>query len=100
VGKPEGLVVQVGHKPYPFVGKSSTAVRLYLPSFTLTGQMQCAKGKRVWDVLNLGMRFLPLTDVEIYPSAGSSESGVSFIAVNKSQVLSLEELGTPWQSRG
>lgn len=99
-GQTMGLGDQVGHKLYPFVGKSSTAVRLYLPSFTLTGQMHCAKGKRVWDVLNSELRFLPLTNVEIYPSAGSSESGVSFIAVNKSQVLSLEELGTPWQSRG
>ena len=98
-GQTRGLGGQVGHKPYPFVGKSSTVVRLYLPSYTLTGQMHCAKGERVWDVLNSELRFLPLANVEIYSSAGSSESGVSFIAVNKGQILCLEEVGTPWRSR-
>jgi len=88
-----GLGGQVGHKPYPFVDKSSTVVRLYLPSYTLTGQMHCAKGDHIWDVLNSELRFLPLTNVEICSSG--SESGVSFIAVNKGQILCLEELGAP-----
>jgi len=92
-GQTRGLGGRVGHKPYPFVDKSSTVVRLYLPSFTLTGQMYLAKGKRVWDVLNSELRFLPLTNVKIC-SLGS-ESGVTFIAVNKGQILCLEELGLP-----
>lgn len=89
-GQTEDLVGQVRHKPYPFVDKSSTVVKLYLPSFTLTGQMHCAQGERVWDVLNSGLMFLPLTNVEICSSG--SESGISFIAVNKGQILSLEEV--------
>ena len=84
---------EVGHKPYPFVPKRSAEVTLYMPLYTLTGRMHCAKGKRVWDVLNSGLRFLPLTNVEISHSAGGSESGVTFIAVNKGQILFLEELG-------
>lgn len=62
-----GLGDQVGHKPYSFVGRSSTAVRLYIPFYTLTGQMHYAKGKCVSDVLNSGLRFLPLTNVKICP---------------------------------
>jgi len=94
-GETRGLGGQAGHKPYPFVPKWYTAVRVYMPLYTMTGQVHHPKGRRVVDLLNSGMRFLPLTDVEICPSAGNSESGVSFIAVNKPQVLSLEELGIP-----
>ncbi len=90
-----GHAGKTGHKPYPFIEKLSIAVALHLPSYTLTAQMHCAKGERVWDVLNIGPRFLPLTNVEICPSTGSSESGVSFVAVNKGQILSLEEVGIP-----
>ncbi|GAH38922.1 unnamed protein product [marine sediment metagenome] len=92
-GQSRGLGGRVGHKPYPYVEKLAVGVKLYMPSYTLTGQMQCTKGQGVSDVLNSEMRFLPMTNVEICPSAGGSKSGVSFIAVNKGQIISLEELG-------
>jgi len=92
-GQSRGLGGRVGHKPYPYVEKLAVGVKLYMPSYTLTGQMHCAKGQGVSDVLNSEMRFLPMTNVEICPSAGGSKSGVSFIAVNKGQIISLEELG-------
>ena len=81
---------KVPHKLYPFVSKSAATVRLYMPLYTLTGQMHCAKGQRLYDVLNTGERFLALTNVQIVPSGGSSES-VSFLAINKEQIISLEE---------
>lgn len=88
-----GLGGQVGHKPYPYVPKLFTkSVKLYMPLYTLTGQMQCGETRRVVDVLNSEPRFLVLTNVEISPLAGKSESGISFIAVNKEQILSLSEL--------
>lgn len=87
-----GLGGQGGHKPYPFVPKWYTAAKVYMPFYTLSGQVHYPKGRRIMDVLNSEIRFLALTNVQIYPSAGSSESGVSFIAVNKEQILSLEEL--------
>ena len=83
------------HKPYPFVEKTPVAVKLYLLSYTLTAQMHCARGERVWDVLNRGPRFLPLTDVELVPASGSRESGIAFMAVNKGHIISVEETGTP-----
>jgi len=88
-----GLGGEVGHKPYPFVSKTSVAVELYMPSFTLTGQLHCAKGQSISDMLKSEARFIPLTNVGIYPSAGSSELGISFIAVNKRQIISIQELG-------
>jgi len=90
-----GLGGQVGPQPYPHVAKPfDKGVKLYMPFYTLAGQIQCTERKRVVDVLNSELRFFALTNVEICPLAGGSESGVSFVAVNKGQVLSLAELGT------
>ncbi|GAH69811.1 unnamed protein product, partial [marine sediment metagenome] len=91
-GQTRGLGGKAGHKPYPFVPKTSTMVRLYMPSYTLSGKMHYPGGRGVSDVLNSGLRFIPLTNVEICPGAGNSESGVGFIAVNREQMLSLTEL--------
>jgi len=90
-----GLGGQAGHKLYPFVPKGSTSVKISMPFYNLSGQVHYAKGEHVYNVLNSGIRFLAMTDVEICPSAGSSESAVSFIAINKRHVLSLEEMGIP-----
>jgi len=89
-----GLGSRPGHKLYPFVPKQFTMVKVYVAPYTLTGRMHYGKGQQVLDVLNSGVRFFPLTSVAISSLAGSSESGVSFIAVNRGQLLSLEELGT------
>jgi len=91
-GQARGFGGNPGHMRYPYVKKSPVAVKLYLPFYVLTGHMHCAEGQRVSDVVNLPLRFFPITDVEINPSVGISESGVSFIAVNKSQIILLEEV--------
>jgi len=91
-----GLGGQVGPQPYPYVAKPITkAVKLYMPLYTLSGQMHCRERRRVVDMLNSELRFLALTNVEICPLVGSRESGISFVAVNKGQILSLAELETP-----
>jgi len=89
-----GLGGQVGPQPYPYVSKPfAKGVKLYMPLYTLTGQIQCTERRRVVDVLlNSELRFFALTNVEICPLAGSNESGISFVAVNKGQILSLAEL--------
>ena len=89
-----GLGSQVGPQPYPYVAKSTNkAVKLYMPLYTLTGQIQCTERRRVVDVLlNSDLRFFALTNVDICPLAGKSESGINFLAVNKGQILSLAEL--------
>ncbi len=47
-----GLGSQVGPQPYPYVAKSTNkAVKLYMPVYTLTGQIQCTERRRVVDVL-------------------------------------------------
>jgi len=84
---------QAGHEGYPFVVKLPTPVKIYMPLYILAGQMHCAKGKHISDILNSELRFLPLTDVQMCDSLGNIESEVSFLAVNKQGILALEELG-------
>lgn len=87
-----GLGGEVAPRQYPFVDKLSAQIKLLMPFFTLTGRMHFAKNQRLRDVLNWSPRFLPLTNVDIYPAEGESESGVSFVAVNKEQVIFSQEL--------
>lgn len=91
-GQTRGIGGNPRYRRYPYVAKSPIAVKLYLPFYILTGHMHCAEGQRVSDVVNLSLRFFPITNVEICPSVGSTESGVGFVAVNRSQVILLEEL--------
>jgi len=79
------------HKLYPLVDKIPVAAKLHMPDYTLIGQMHCAKGQWPSDLLNTGERFLALTNVEILPATGTSESGISFLAVNKEQIIYVEQ---------
>ncbi|MBA7563897.1 hypothetical protein ES708_05558 [subsurface metagenome] len=83
-------------KLYPFIIKSPIAVRVSLPFYTLTGQMYCAKGKGVEDALDSGLRFFPMTNVEISPGG---EPPASFVAVNKGQILYVEPVGEKEEKR-
>jgi len=90
-GQTRGVGGKPGYKPYPYVSKSTIAVKIYLPFYVLTGRMHCAKGQRVSDVLNQEPQFFPITDAEINSSLGGRELEVSFVAINKGQIIFLQE---------
>jgi hypothetical protein len=90
-----GLGARSGQKPYPFVEKMPIPVRLWISEFLLIGSMYCASGQRAWHVLEEEQMFLPLTNVEVRPLADGIWSDVPFVAVNREQVLSLQEEETP-----
>ena len=93
-GQTRGVGSKPGDKRYPYLHKSPRAVKLYLPFYIMTGNIHCSEGQRVSDVLNLPLRFFPITDVEIHPEAGNDlKSG--FVAVNKRQIILLEETVVP-----
>jgi len=95
-GKSSERSDEVEHKLYPFITKSPVSVQLLMLGYTLTGhgQMHCAEGQHLGDVLKSETRFLPLTRVQIRSSAGGSESELDFVAVNKEQIIALQELGS------
>jgi len=82
--KPGGL--------YPYVSKETIGIKFYVPAYTLTGKIHYPKGHRPQDVLTSPFRFFPLTEARIFSSSGHHESPVSFIAVNKDQILYVESI--------
>ena len=86
-----GIGAKVGPKPYPFVQKSSVPVRLQMPAYALIGSMHRASGQRLWNVLEEKLMFLPLTDVKIRPITNGIWWTALFVAVNREQILSLQE---------
>ena len=92
-GQSRGVGSKPSHGRYPYVSKSPMEVKIYLPFYVLTGQIHCAEGQRVSELMNLPLRFFPMTNVEISPAVGNGQSRVDFLAVNKNQVVLLEELG-------
>lgn len=90
-----GIGAKAGHKPYPFVEKLSVPVRLHTPAYAVTGRMHQARGQRVWHVLEERPTFLPLTTAEIRALANGISSQVAFVAVNREQIVSLQEEELP-----
>jgi hypothetical protein len=90
-----GIGAKAGYKAYPFVEKLSLPVKLHLPGYSLTGSMHCASGERASHVLDEKLMFLPLTNVEVRPLANGAWSKVPFVAVNREQILALQEEDIP-----
>jgi hypothetical protein len=81
---------EASYKLPPAIGKFLIIAKLYIPPYVLSGQMHCAKGQRLSDLLNRKDKFLPMTNVDIVPSSGIRQSAV-FVAVNKAQIIYAEE---------
>ena len=71
------------------IDETSVKVRVVTMGGVLVGRMRKGKGIRTLDALNLKGDFFALTDIEEENGDGQ-RSG--FMAINKSQVISLEEL--------
>ena len=71
------------------IDETSVRVRVVTIGGALVGRMRKGKGIRTLDALNLKGDFFALTDLE--DEAGNAEPN-RFMAINKSQVISLEEI--------
>jgi hypothetical protein len=71
------------------IDETSVKVRVVTIGGVLVGRMRKGKGIRTLDALNLKGDFFALTDIE--DEAGNTEPN-RFMAINKSQVISLEEV--------
>lgn len=92
VGQFRGLGGKSGYKLPPVVEKIPVVAKLQTPYYTLSGQMYCAKRQRLLDLLNTRARFLPVTNVDIVSCSGSSQWAADFVAVNKEQIIYLDEV--------
>jgi len=91
VGQSSVLAGEGAGRPTPLVGRSPVGVNLYLASYKLSGKLHKEKGQRLSDLLNIGDRFLPVTDVQIVDSSGNSQTA-SFAAINRAQIVYAEEI--------
>jgi hypothetical protein len=82
--------IEASYTLHPAVEKFLIIAKLHIPPYILSGQMHCAKGQRLSDLLNRKDKFLPMTNVDIVPSSGIRQSAV-FVAVNKAQIIYAEE---------
>jgi len=71
------------------IDETSVRVRVVTIGGALVGRMRKGKGIRTLDALNLKGDFFALTDLE--DETGHVEPN-RFMAINKSQVISLEEI--------
>lgn len=71
------------------IEETSVKVRVVTAGGVIVGRMRKGKGIRTLDALNLKADFFALTDIE--DEAGQTGKCL-FLAINKSQVVSVEEL--------
>ena len=86
-----GIGAQDGPKIYPFVKKSPVPVRIETQSYVVTGNMYRITYEKVWHVLEDTPTFLPLTHAQICTVTNGARESVLFVAVNKENILSLQE---------
>jgi hypothetical protein len=86
-----GIGAKAGYKTYPFVHKVPVPVELRTPAYAVIGNMHCNGRHGVWNVLEEGPTFLPLTDVRIRSLVNDIWWDAPFTAVNREKILSLQE---------
>jgi len=87
-----GIGAKVGTKPYPYTHKLTSRVIIRTSAYVISGDIYRANYQHVWQVLEDMPVFLPLTDVTILSQASKARWEAPFVAVNKEQVVSLEEV--------
>jgi uncharacterized membrane protein len=90
-----GLVAGVDLKRYPFMEKSPVPIRLETSAYAVTGNMHVLSYEKVRDELVQKPKFLPLTQAEVYALADDTRWQVPFVAVNREQIMFLEEEASP-----
>ncbi len=71
--------------------KKTIAAEIHMPPYILKGQIYAEVWQELIQALDSGERFLPLTNVTLWPELADGESHFDFVAVNKDQVVYLGE---------
>ncbi|MDD5510375.1 MAG: hypothetical protein PHI12_06180 [Dehalococcoidales bacterium] len=82
----------IDHTGIPLIEKQLRRIRLYLPSYTLTGLEQYHMIRYRRNSLGLVPRFSPVTDVEISSQISGVKHGSPYVAVNREHVSLVEEV--------
>ena len=90
-----GNLNKIGWREYPFVEKLAVPVHIELAPFSLSGNMHLAQGQMASHLLDETVSFLPITDVKVQPLVNRLWANVTFAAVNREQILSLQQDDIP-----
>jgi hypothetical protein len=71
--------------------KKTIAAEIHISPYILKGQMYAEVWQELLHALDRDEKFLPLTNVTIWPDLANGESCFDFVAVNKDQVVYLGE---------
>ena len=85
--QPEKPEIEDKPRIYLAKPKSSLEVEIHMPSYTLTGQIYGQALQKLLDVIDRADRFLPLTNVEIYPALDNTAWKFDFVAVNRDKII-------------
>jgi hypothetical protein len=95
-----GIGAHDGPKLYPFVEKTPLPVRIETNDYVIIGNMYHIRYQKVWVVLEDTALFLPITHAQIVTLSNGTMEMISFVAVNKEHILSLQEENSKPKSRG
>jgi hypothetical protein len=71
--------------------KKALSARVDIPPHILVGNMYAELGRGLVHVIDGEEAFLPMTDVFIFPPLPTGESKFGFVAINKHQIVRVEE---------
>lgn len=86
-----GIGAHAGHKHHPFVQKTPIRVRLQLPHLIIAGNIHCAAGETVSDIINSGLVFLPLTEAKMNRNGTGHWRLAAFLTVNRKVLVSVQQ---------
>lgn len=86
-----GIGAHVGLKSYPFVEKSQLSVRVVTHDYSIKGNIYHMSYQMIKHVLEDKTTFLPLTHVQVCNLANDALEDFPFAAVNKEQIVSLQD---------
>ena len=90
-----GVFTKRMDKEYPYVKKLEVPVHVQASLFSLTGNMHLGPGQMASHLLEEQVEFLPMTKVMVQPLISKLWSNIAFVAVNRQQIISLEQDDIP-----
>jgi len=78
-------------KAYPVRAKKFIGVEIHMSLYTLMGQTYTEVWQKLLDAVDRADRFIPLTNVKIYPTLNNTALTFDFVAVNRDKIIYLRE---------
>ncbi|MCX6008501.1 MAG: hypothetical protein NTW48_00390 [Chloroflexi bacterium] len=85
--EPEKSEIEDRSTMYLAKAKNPIEVKIHMSPYTLTGQVYAQASQKLLDAVERADKFLPLTNVEIYPALDNTAWKFDFVAVNRDKII-------------